>query len=64
MAECPIDHIELPPPPVSNLTVCPVCKRSYVITNNSARLATGADTTSLSDDDLKTLRTLRGRKPR
>ncbi len=60
---CPNCGNLVPPDPiVQNLTICPSCLRSLVIDGTdgvSLRLATGAETTILSEHDLATLKNAR-----
>ena len=57
---CPFCGKDLPVDPIVNkLVICPICLRSVVIDGDTARLATGADTTGLNDPDLAKLRKAR-----
>jgi hypothetical protein len=57
---CPNGHdVTFPPTTVPPLSVCPVCGRTVVLTDGSARLATFDDTQNLTDDQKIALRKLR-----
>ena len=46
-------------PIVNNLAICPTCLRTLLFVGAAARLATGAETTVLSDHDLGLLKQAR-----
>ncbi len=56
---CPNCATELPEPVTANIVICPKCLRSLIIFESEPRITTSADTTSLSDVDLKKLREAR-----